>query len=55
VRESVCLDVEDRRRLDAEICVDVSNLEGMGDARIAAAANEIVCRLDVQAVVDRAA
>jgi Domain of unknown function (DUF222) len=55
VRESACLDVEDRRALDAELCTDVSNLEGMGDARITAAAKEIACRLDVQSVVDRAA
>jgi len=55
VRESACLDVEDRRRLDAELCGDVSNLDGMGDARVAAAAKEIACRLDVEAVVDRAA
>jgi hypothetical protein len=55
VRESACLDVEDRRVLDAELCADVSKLEGMGDARIVAAAKEIACRLDAQAVVDRAA
>ena len=55
VRESACLDVEDRRVLDAELCGDVSKLDGMGDARVAAAAKEIACRLDVQAVVDRAA
>ncbi|HYZ69850.1 MAG TPA: DUF222 domain-containing protein [Mycobacterium sp.] len=55
VRESACLDVEDRRVLDAELCGDIGNLDGMGDARIAAAAKEIACRLDVQAVVDRAA
>jgi hypothetical protein len=55
VRESACLDVEDRRKLDAELCADVSRLEGMGDARITAAAKEIACRLDAQAVVDRAA
>jgi hypothetical protein len=55
VRESACLDVEDRRTLDAELCADVSTLEGMGDARITAAAKEIACRLDAQAVVDRAA
>ncbi|HUL98016.1 MAG TPA: HNH endonuclease, partial [Mycobacterium sp.] len=41
VRESACLDVEDRRVLDAELCADVSRLDGMGDARIAAAAKEI--------------
>ena len=55
VRESACLDVEDRRVLDAELCGDVTKLDGMGDARVAAAAKEIACRLDVQAVVDRAA
>ena len=55
VRESACLDVEDRRLLDAELCGDLSKLDGMGDARITAAAKEIACRLDVQAVVDRAA
>ena len=55
VRESACLDVEDRRRLDAELCADVRRLEGMGDARITAAAKEIAARLDAQAVVDRAA
>jgi hypothetical protein len=55
VRESACLDVEDRRLLDAELCGDVGRLDGMGDARITAAAKEIACRLDVQAVVDRAA
>jgi uncharacterized protein DUF222 len=55
VRESACLDVEDRRALDAELCADVSNLDGMGDARITAAAKQIAYRLDAQAVVDRAA
>jgi Domain of unknown function (DUF222) len=55
VRESACLDVEDRRTLDAEMCADVSRLDGMGDARMTVAAKEIACRLDVQPVVDRAA
>ena len=55
VRESACLTVEDRRVLDAELCSDVDKLVGMGDARITAAAKEIAARLDVQAVVDRAA
>ena len=55
VRESACLDVDDRRVLDTELCGDVTKLDGMGDARVAAAAKEIACRLDVQAVVDRAA
>jgi Domain of unknown function (DUF222) len=55
VRESACLDVDDRRALDAEMCADGSKLDGMGDARIAAAARAIAYRLNAQAVVDRAA
>jgi hypothetical protein len=54
-RESACLAVADRRLLDEELCGDVSSLDGMGDARIIAAAKEIAARLDAQAVVDRAA
>lgn len=55
VRESACLDVEDRRTLDAELCSEPANLDGMGDARVAAAAKAIAYRLDPHAVVDRAA
>jgi hypothetical protein len=55
VRESACLDVDDRRALDAELCADWASLEGVGDARLAAAAKTIAYRLDPQAVVDRAA
>ncbi len=54
VRESACLDLEDRRTLDAELCADVAGLEGLGDARIAAAAKTIAYRLDPHAIVDRA-
>ncbi len=55
VRESACLDVEDRRRLDAEMCADLKGLDGVGDAALAAAAKAIAYRLDPHAVVDRAA
>ena len=55
VRESACLDLDDRRVLDAELCADPADLDGMGDARVAAAAKTIAYRLDPQAVVDRAA
>jgi len=55
VRESACLDVEDRRALDAELCADPAALDGLGDARVAAAAKAIAYRLDPHAVVDRAA
>src|SRR6476660_6347926 len=55
VRESACLDIEDRRRLDAELCAEPATREGKGDARIAADAKAIAYRLDPHAVVDRAA
>jgi Domain of unknown function (DUF222) len=55
VRESACLDVDDRRALDAELCADSADLDGLGDARVAAAAKTIAYRLDPHAVVDRAA
>lgn len=54
VRESACLDLEDRRALDAELCAEVAGLEGVGDARIAATAKAIAYRLDPHAVVERA-
>lgn len=54
VRESACLDVEDRRALDAELCADPERLAGLGDRRIAADAKAIAYRLDPHAVVDRA-
>jgi hypothetical protein len=54
VRESACLDVEDRRTLDAELCADLTELDGLGDGRITAKAKSIAYRLDPHAVVDRA-
>jgi hypothetical protein len=55
VRESACLSVEHRRMLDAELCAEVSALEGKGDKNIEADAKKIAYRLDPKAVVDRAA
>ena len=54
VRESACLDVEDRRALDAELCADPDRLSGLGDQRIRAEAKKIAYRIDPHAVVDRA-
>ena len=54
VRESACLDIADRARLDAELCSDTKKLDGVGDAALAAAAKAIAYRLDPYAVVDRA-
>lgn len=53
VRESACLDVADRQRLDAELCSDTKKLDGVGDAALAAAAKTIAYRLDPHAVVER--
>ncbi len=55
VRESACLDVEDRARLDAELCSDPAALDGVGDAALVAAAKAVAYRLDPHAVVERAA
>ncbi len=55
VRESAWLSIEDRQVLDAEMCADLTRLDGMGDARIEAEAKTIAYRLDPQAIVDRAA
>ncbi|MGA5544369.1 DUF222 domain-containing protein [Mycobacterium sp. NPDC051198] len=55
VRESACLTVEDRRALDAEMCGDVTKLDGLGNGRVEAEAKKIAYRLDPQAFVDRMA
>lgn len=55
VRESACLTVDDRRRLDHEMCADPATLDGLGNKRIRAEAKKIAYRLDPHAVVDRAA
>jgi hypothetical protein len=54
VREAADLSAEDRRILDAELCADVSRLDGMGDKRITAAAKAIAHRLDDRAATERA-
>ena len=54
VRETSCLDPEDRRRIDAELCADPATLDGVGTRRlvglIKARANEI----DPATLVERA-
>ena len=54
MRESACLNVEDRRRLDVEMCAEQNALEGKGNKRIEADAKTIAYRLDPHAVVERA-
>lgn len=53
VRESACLDRDDRTRLDAELCADARGLDGKGDAALTAAAKAIAYRLDPRAVAER--
>jgi hypothetical protein len=55
VRESACLDVDDRRALDTELCGEPADLLGVGDARLAATARAIAYRLDPHAVMEQAA
>ncbi len=55
VRESACLTVEDRRRLDHRMCGDPAALDGLGNKRITAKAKQIAYELDPQAIVERAA
>jgi hypothetical protein len=55
VKQSACLSVEDRRALDAELCADTAKFDHWGNDRIEAEAKTIAARLDVAAVVERAA
>ncbi|MGV0744347.1 HNH endonuclease [Mycolicibacterium sp. XJ870] len=55
VRESACLSIEHRRQLDADLCADMTRLEGWGNKRVKAEAKKIAVALDVQAVVERQA
>jgi hypothetical protein len=55
VRETACLSVEDRARVDRELCADPKTLQGCGDKRIGAMAKQAALRLDPLSVVRRAA
>jgi Domain of unknown function (DUF222) len=54
-QEAADLSPEDRQSLDAELCSDVTTLEGMGNKRIRAQAKAIAHRLDEGAAARRAA
>ncbi len=54
VRETAYLAVEDRQKIDVEMCADPSRLRGIGDARLTAEAKRLAYRLDAEAVVRRA-
>jgi hypothetical protein len=55
VKQSACLTIEDRRALDAELCADTAKFDHWGNDRVEAEAKKIAARLDVAAVVERAA
>lgn len=55
VRESACLRIEDRQRLDAELCADPRVLRGLGDRGVAAAARRWCASEDPASVVERKA
>lgn len=54
VRETAYLAVEDRQKIDVEMCADPSRLRGLGDARLIVEAKRLAYRLDAEAVVHRA-
>ena len=53
VRETACLDVEDRHRVDELICKDPAKLEGLGDRRLIARIRTITQALDQASQVKR--
>ncbi|GAB3254551.1 13E12 repeat family protein [Arthrobacter pigmenti] len=55
VRETACLDTGNRARVDETLAADPTNLEGLGDKRLIAAAKKEAYRLDPHSVIRRAA
>jgi hypothetical protein len=53
-RETACLSVEHRLRVDAELAARPGGLEAMGDKTLAAEARRVAYRLDPHAVTNRA-
>lgn len=55
VKETACLTVEDRARIDADLCADPATLEGIGTRQMEAMARARAAELDPGAMVARAA
>lgn len=53
VKESACLEREERERLDAELCTDPRTLSDKGDRAVVGAAREWCCREAPASVVER--
>lgn len=54
VRETACLDVEDRARVDEAMAADPASLKGLGDRKLISGAKKHAYRLDPRSVVRRA-
>ena len=52
-RETGCLSLDDRKRVDAEIAGDVDRIEAMGDRELVDEVGKLAARLDAAAVVER--
>ncbi|MGW9403661.1 HNH endonuclease [Arthrobacter sp. NPDC055585] len=53
VRETACLDVQDRHRVDELICADPSSLEGVGDRKLIARIRSVTQGIDPASQVRR--
>ncbi|MGW9402888.1 HNH endonuclease [Arthrobacter sp. NPDC055585] len=53
VRETACLDVQDRHRVDELICADPSSLEGVGDRKLIARIRSVTQAIDPASQVRR--
>ncbi|KAA0023535.1 HNH endonuclease [Antrihabitans cavernicola] len=54
VRETVCLNREDRTGIDADLCSDPATLDGLGDKALEAKVREHAAARDAEAMVKRA-
>ncbi len=55
VKETACLTLEDRSRVDTDLCADPATLHGVGTRRLVAMINERANQIDPAALVKRAA
>jgi hypothetical protein len=55
VKETACLTLEDRKRIDADLCADPTTLEGVGTRRLVGLIKRRASQIDPAALVKRAA
>lgn len=54
IKEIICLDREDRRYIDEQLCADPETLRGLGDKRVRGKAYALAVERDCAAIVERA-